>query len=118
MQRFTISIFIKIVLVVIGICELFLAKAFLVAAVWSSVVFLSTLQDDSFVWSSNEVFTLLGFGASALFLLCTPLIFALSWYMVFSKKPDHPRWFLWLVPLPFIGLLIYSFLMGEGFSFF
>ncbi len=116
MHRFTINTPVKIVLAAIGIYEALLVKVFLIAVVWSSVAFLFIVQDDSFVWSSGEVFGLLGFGTSALLSICTPLIFALNWYMVFSKKPDHPRWFLWLVPLPFIGLLIYSFLMGKGLS--
>ncbi len=111
MHRFTINTPIKIVLALIGLYELLLAKTFLLAAVMTPIMFL--MGSDASPGDASGVSILIGWGMIIIFWICTPLSFVLNWYMVFSKKPDHPKWFLLLVPLPFIGLLGLSYI-GLG----
>ena len=103
MKRFTINKSIKAVLVVVGIYEALLATNFLLAAVFTPIMFfMGSDANPSNVPGSS---VLIGLGMMVIFWICTPLSFVLNWYMVFSKKADYPKWFLWLIPLPFIGLL-------------
>lgn len=43
----------------------------------------------------------------------SPISFLLNVYMIFSKKSEHPKWFLWILPAPFLLLLLLA-LNGLG----
>jgi hypothetical protein len=38
--------------------------------------------------------------------LSTPLSLILGLYIVFSRKSEFPKWFLWILPVPFLGLFL------------
>jgi hypothetical protein len=113
MNRFTINKSIRAVLVAVGIYEVSLATNFLLTAVFTPIMFFMGSGANPGNVPGPSV--LLGLCMMVIFWICTPLSFVLNWYMVFSKKTNHPKWFLWLIPLPFIGLLGLS-LIGLGFK--
>jgi len=111
MKRFTINRSIRKILIAVGIYEALLSTNFLLAAIFTPVIF--SMGSDAH--RGDVGFILTGLGMTIIFWVVTPLSFALNWCMVFSKKTYHPEWFLWLTILPFIGLLTLSFL-GLGFQ--
>lgn len=113
MNRFIVSKSIKKILVAVGIYEALLATNFLLAAVFTPIMFF--MGSDANPGSASGSSIVMGLGMMVIFWICTPLSFLLNWYMVFSKKADYPKWFLWLIPIPFIGLLGLSFI-GLGFK--
>ncbi|MBI4121279.1 MAG: hypothetical protein HY457_03420 [Parcubacteria group bacterium] len=111
MNKFTITGLLKTLLVIIGIYELSLVTNFLLAAVFTPIMFL--MGSDANPEGVNLTSVFLGLGLMIVFWVCTPHSFFANWYMVFSKKTEHSKWLLWLIPLPFIGLLVFS-LTGLG----
>jgi hypothetical protein len=110
-KRIAMSAALKAFLVIIGLYEAALATNFLLAAVFSPIMFL--MGSDANPGNVGSLSILLGSALMAILWVATPLSFVLNWYMVFSKKPDYPQWFLWLIPLPFIALAALSFI-GLG----
>jgi hypothetical protein len=99
------------VLIVIELYKLSLATNILIAAVMTPVMFfMGSDADPGNVSSSSQA---MGFLLLLFFWIFTPISLVLNWYMIFSKKAEHPMWFFWLIPAPFIGLLILS-LNGLG----
>lgn len=111
MKRVVVGTPLKAVIALIGLYETALATNFLLAAVLSPIMFL--MGSDADPGNVSPFSVLLGLPLIAILWIATPLSFALNWHMILSKKADYPQWFLWLVPLPFVALLILS-LIGMG----
>ena len=113
MKRIPIGRVSKIGLVILSLYEASLVINFVLAAAFAPILFL--MGSDADPGNVHYISMALGLGIIAILWACTPLSFALNWYMIFSKKPDHPQWFVWLIPLPFLALLTFS-LIGLGFQ--
>jgi hypothetical protein len=113
MKNYAMSRSIRRTLVGIGIYEVLLATNLLVAAAFTPIIFF--MGSDANPGDVSSLSVVVGWILMAIFWIGTPLSFILNWYMVFSKKAGHPRWFFWLIPLPFLGLLGLTMLgLGLG----
>lgn len=109
MKRFTINKSIKKILIAVGIYEILLSTNLLIAAIFTVFTpMMFFMGGDAHPGDVGFISILTWLGMMIIFWIGTPLSFVLNWYMVFSKKTDHPEWFLWLTILPFIGLLALS----------
>lgn len=109
MKKFTVNRWLKVFFALVGIYELLLVKSFMAGFVVFGLMFLPFILGAPAPAATPLLPVLIYLWLPLHFLIfsiLTPLSFAINWYVVFSKKTEHPRWFLWIMPLPFLGLLI------------